>query len=83
MSEINRIDQEIKDLERIRKNLKDSLKPKTNNNYRKERANRLIQTGALAEKYFEIHNLSVDEREELFKTFANFIKSNKPTNLKK
>lgn len=81
MNDIDKINQELIELERTRKNLKDSLRSKTENSYRKERANRLIQTGALAEKYFEIHNLTIDEREELFKTFANFIKANKPPSL--
>lgn len=45
---------------------------------RKERAHRLIQTGALAEKYFDLHKLTIEQREELFKTFATFVNSNKP-----
>ena len=50
---------------------------------RKKRAHRLIQTGALAEKYLELKNLSLEEREELFKVFANYINTNKPNKLKK
>ncbi|MDR6726117.1 vacuolar-type H+-ATPase subunit H [Paenibacillus amylolyticus] len=45
---------------------------------RKQRANRLIQTGALAEKYFGIEHLSIKKREELFKIFSDFISKNTP-----
>ncbi|WP_336765668.1 hypothetical protein [Paenibacillus sp. USHLN196] len=45
---------------------------------RKQRANRLIQTGALAEKYFGIEHLSIEKREELFNIFAAFISKNTP-----
>ena len=50
---------------------------------RKKRANRLIQTGALAEKYLDMNHLSIAEREELFKIFADYINTNKPNKLKK
>ncbi|GIP45146.1 hypothetical protein J45TS6_36050 [Paenibacillus sp. J45TS6] len=46
---------------------------------RKQRANRLIQTGALAEKYFGIEHLTIKQREELFKIFSDFISKNTPT----
>lgn len=50
---------------------------------RKKRAHRLIQTGALAEKYFELEHLTIPEREELFKIFANYINEKKPDKFKK
>lgn len=50
---------------------------------RKERAHRLITKGALLEKYFEAEELTPDETEELLKTFANYINSNKPNKFKK
>ncbi|MED5094480.1 hypothetical protein [Bacillus safensis] len=51
---------------------------------RKSRAHRLIETGALAEKYFDLPtSLSLDERKELFKMFSDFIISNKPKKFKK
>lgn len=83
MNELNKIDQELKELARIKKELKQSIENKTKSHYRKDRASRLIQTGALVEKYFDIHNLSIEEREKLFKMFADFIKANKPNDLKK
>ncbi|MDG0844438.1 DUF3847 domain-containing protein [Staphylococcus equorum] len=50
---------------------------------RKERAHRLIQKGALLEKYFEAEELSPNETEELLKYFANYVNSNKPSKFKK
>ena len=45
---------------------------------RKARSRRLIQKGALFEKYFEAENLSIDESEQLLKIFANYVNKNKP-----
>lgn len=50
---------------------------------RKERSRRLIQKGALFEKYFEVEKLSVDESEELLKIFADYVNVNKPDKYKK
>lgn len=50
---------------------------------RKERAHRLIQKGALLEKYFEVEELNPEETEELLKIFANYINANKPNKFKK
>lgn len=52
-------------------------------NERKKRANRLIQKGALLEKYFDSDHLSVEETEELLSVFSNYINSNKPNKFKK
>lgn len=49
---------------------------------RKERTKRLIQTGALCEKYFEISHLNLSEREEVFKIFSSYIKNNLPKKFK-
>ena len=49
---------------------------------RKERAHRLIQKGALLEKYFEAEELTPEETEELLKIFANYINANKPNKFK-
>ncbi|MDV0249051.1 hypothetical protein RRD27_14125 [Staphylococcus aureus] len=54
-----------------------------NFNDRKQRTRRLIQKGALLEKYFECDNLSPEETEELLKVFANYINSNKSNKFKK
>ena len=50
---------------------------------RKARSRRLIQKGALFEKYFEAENLSNDESEQLLKIFANYVNKNKPDKNKK
>lgn len=52
------------------------------NNERKKRANRLIQKGALLEKYFECEHLTPEQTEELLKTFSNYVNHNKPDYLK-
>ena len=54
-----------------------------NKKARKARTRRLIQKGALLDKYFETERLSADETESLLKTFANYINSNKPDKYKK
>ena len=50
---------------------------------RKARTRKLIQKGALLDKYFETENLSIDETEEFLKIFSNYIKENKPDKYKK
>lgn len=54
-----------------------------NSKTRKERTRLLIQKGALLDKYFETENLSVDDTENLLKTFCNYVNSNKPDKYKK
>ena len=54
-----------------------------NRQARKARSRRLIQKGALFEKYFEAEKLSVDESEELLKIFADYVNKNKPDKYKK
>ena len=53
-----------------------------NRQARKARSRRLIQKGALLEKYFQADNLSVEETEELLKTFADYVNAHKPDKLK-
>lgn len=54
-----------------------------NKKARKDRTRKLIQKGALLDKYFETESLSADETESLLKIFANYINSNKPDKYKK
>ena len=49
-----------------------------NRQARKARSRRLIQKGALLEKYFQADNLSVEQTEELLKIFANYVNAHKP-----
>lgn len=50
---------------------------------RKARTRKLIQKGALLDKYFETENISIDETEDFLKIFSNYIKENKPDKYKK
>ncbi len=54
-----------------------------NKKARKARTRKLIQKGALLDKYFETETLSADETESLLKIFANYVNSNKPNKYKK
>lgn len=53
-----------------------------NQQTRKARSRRLIQKGALLEKYFQADHLSVDQTEELLKIFADYVNAHKPDKLK-
>jgi hypothetical protein len=51
---------------------------------KKRRTKRLIEKGALLEKYFEIDYLTVEETEDFLKIFfSEYIKANKPIKFKK
>ena len=51
--------------------------------FRKERASRLINKGALLEKYFECEDLTIEETEELLKIFSAYVNENKPSKFKR
>ncbi|PKR83073.1 hypothetical protein [Heyndrickxia camelliae] len=72
-SPLERIDNKISQLEREKKILERSLKMSV----RKERTRRLIQIGALSEKYFDLYHLDLKEIEEVYFQFADFVKSNR------
>lgn len=78
--ELEKIDNELNKLNIQKKILKSNSEQNIN---RKQRTRRLIQKGALLEKYFELDNLSVDETEEFLKIFSEYIKNNKPDKYKK
>ena len=44
----------------------------------KKRTHTLIQKGALLDKYFDTHHLSIKETEELLQLFANIVKEKRP-----
>lgn len=54
-----------------------------NSKKRKERSRRLIQKGALLEKYFECEHLSIEDTESLLKIFAHYVNEQKPDKWKK
>ncbi|VDG18632.1 hypothetical protein (plasmid) [Lactobacillus plantarum] [Lactiplantibacillus mudanjiangensis] len=53
-----------------------------NRQVRKARSRRLIQKGALLEKYFQADKLSVEQTEELLKMFADYVNAHKPSKFK-
>lgn len=71
----------IKKLEQEKNRLERSLS-RDHQVERKKRTRRLIQKGALLEKYFESEHLSVEETEELLKMFAEYVKGNKTPKFK-
>ena len=66
----------IKKLEQEKNRLERSI-TRDNQIERKKRTRRLIQKGALLEKYFEAEHLSIEETEELLKIFAGYVNGNK------
>lgn len=79
-NDLNEINNKIEKL-KIQKNI---LKSNSEQNInRKKRTKRLIEKGALLEKYFEIDYLTVEETEEFLKIFSEYIKANKPQNYQK
>lgn len=74
MPQIKKLEQEKNRLERSL--LRDSQLE------RKKRTRRLIQKGALLEKYFEAEHLSVEETEELLKMFSEYVNGNKGSKYK-
>jgi hypothetical protein len=79
MNNIDAVECKIKILEEKKRSIEKSL----HNQDRKARTRLLIQTGALCDKYFEIENLSLFEKEEVFKLFSSYIKNNIPLKYKK
>ena len=79
MNNIDAVECKIKILEEKKKSLEKSI----HNQDRKDRTRLLIQTGALCEKYFDVENLLLSEREEIFKLFSSYIKNNIPIKYKK
>lgn len=72
----------IKKLEQEKNRLERSLS-RDNQMERKKRTRRLIQKGALLEKYFEAEHLSIEETEELLKTFSSYVNGNKSEKFKR
>lgn len=74
MSKIKKLEQEKNRLEQSI--LLDNLSE------RKKRTRRLIQKGALLEKYFEAENLTLDQTEELLKMFVGYVNAKKSEKFK-
>jgi len=78
-NQLSKIEEKIKKLERDKKIYELSL----NKNNRKQRTRRLIQIGALSEKYFDLYENDLLEIEEIFSQFSLYVKSNKLEKYKK
>ncbi|WP_279145802.1 hypothetical protein [Clostridium tyrobutyricum] len=74
MNKIDRLDLKIKLLEEKKK----ALSKYVVSEERKKYTRLLIETGKLAEKYFNIEHLNIEEREKLFSIFADYIKDTAP-----
>ena len=71
--ELHKLEDKIKVLEQKKK----ALEYKISNEDRRERTRRLIQKGALLEKYLENENVSLKDTEDLLKILAEFKNKNK------
>ncbi|MBV7508865.1 DUF3847 domain-containing protein [Bacillus sp. sid0103] len=71
--ELHRLENKIKFLEQKKK----ALEYKISHEDRRERTRRLIQKGALFEKYLENENVSLKDTEDLLKILAEFKNKNK------
>ncbi|MFJ7512732.1 DUF3847 domain-containing protein [Peribacillus simplex] len=69
--------QKMKDRIKVLEQKKRILEHKVSNEARKERTRRLIQKGALLEKYLEEESMSLKDTENLLKVLANFKNKNK------
>lgn len=76
---INKIEEHIKRLEREKKAYEFSLSKEN----RKKRTRRLIEIGALTQKYFELESNDLHEIEEILSQFSLYVKSNKLDKYKK
>lgn len=71
----------IRKLEQEKNRLERSI-TRDNQIERKKRTRRLIQKGALLEKYFEAEHLSSEETEELLKMFSGYVNAKKSEKFK-
>lgn len=69
--------QKMKDRIKVLEQKKRVLEHKVSNEARRERTRRLIQKGALLEKYLEEETLSLKDTENLLKVLADFKNKNK------
>ncbi|EQC0678398.1 TPA: hypothetical protein ACUWRN_002947 [Listeria monocytogenes] len=81
MSYIEDIEKIDKQIEKLKKQSKAIVKQQSKEE-RKQRTRNLIQSGALAEKYFNIQHLSLEQKEIIFKMFSDYVNENIPKNLR-
>lgn len=66
---------QITDLQKKKHQLQNETQRRASWEQRKARTKRLIETGALAEKYFGLDDFTIEQREKIFQTFSEFVKS--------
>ena len=69
------LSQQITELKRKKNQLQNETKRRASWEQRKLRTKRLIETGALAEKYFGLEEFTLEQREKIFQTFSEFVKA--------
>ncbi|MGE6489812.1 hypothetical protein [Paenisporosarcina sp. NPDC076898] len=77
LQQANELQEKVKALQQKKKRLENEALRKINWEKRKARTKRLIETGALAEKYFDLGEDTMEQREKVFQTFSEFVKKNK------
>ncbi|WP_394189531.1 hypothetical protein [Paenisporosarcina quisquiliarum] len=75
LQQAKELQEKVKSLQQKKKRLENEALRKVSWENRKARTKRLIETGALAEKYFGLEELSVEDREKVFQMFSGFVKS--------
>ena len=75
LQQAKELEEKVKGLQQKKKRLANEAMRKISWENRKARTKRLIETGALAEKYFGLEELSVDDREIVSQPLAAFVKS--------
>ncbi|PUB08369.1 hypothetical protein [Paenisporosarcina sp. OV554] len=75
LQQAKELQEKVMALQQKKKRLESEAMRKVSWENRKARTKRLIETGALAEKYFGLEELSVEDREKVFQTFSSFVKS--------
>ena len=77
LEESKDLKEKITKLQHKKQRLENETKRKLRWENRKARTKRLIETGALAEKYFGVEDYTIEQREKVFQTFSEFVKKNK------
>ncbi|MDX1805395.1 MAG: hypothetical protein R3267_00035 [Paenisporosarcina sp.] len=80
LQQAKELKEKVMGLQQKKKRLANEAMRKVSWENRKARTKRLIETGALAEKYFGLEELSVEDREKVFQTFSAFVKSKRLAN---
>ena len=77
LEESKDLKEKITQLQQKKQRFENETRRKLSWENRKARTKRLIETGALAEKYFGMEDFTIEQREKVFQTFSEFVKKNK------